>query len=375
MPLDKLQRSTGPLGWFRKTDLWPCLCISAVATFIGLAIATIEAAHGEALDCQETAGVDYLVCSGLLTDNQTYVLNGKTTRFSVDGDLLTAETFGRLQSVASYERESTCWRKTSMERWVEQDATSSIWSEPVWAEKINYLAGTQTVRAEGQPDLVTQFEPSLNCFAQDYPELMLDTLSTRACGSIEDSFDWPEAILGGQPTAVVTDMTGNGLLDKANFSIRDGWVVLEFFLNPSDQRRCTADHAFRIQPVAEVEGDLGSEIVRSFQFGLRGNRSGSIIVSKWTYNGSQRVPTHDYSLTLRAGDPFTIIGVDQYGFNVGRDFPSYSVNLLTGRQITRRHAAMDGSVMWEDNRINPVQPIELRAGQKLRMPAVILFED
>ena len=119
-------------------------------------------------------------------------------------------------------------------------------------------------------------------------------------------------------------MTGNGLLDKAKFSIRDGWVVLEFFLNPSDQRRCTADHTFKIQPVTDVEDDLGSEIVRSFQLGLRGNRSGSIIVSKWTYNGSQRVPTHDYSLTLRAGDPFTIIGVDQYGFNVGRDFPSYS---------------------------------------------------
>ena len=56
MPLDKMQRSTGPFGWFRKTDLWPCLGISAVATFMGLAISTIEAAHGEALDCQETAG-------------------------------------------------------------------------------------------------------------------------------------------------------------------------------------------------------------------------------------------------------------------------------------------------------------------------------
>ena len=375
MPLDKMQRSTGPFSWFRTTDLWPCLGISAFATLMGLAISTVEAAHGEALDCQETTDVDYLICSGLLTDNQTYVLNGQTTRFSVDGDVMTAETFGRLQSVASYKRYNTCWRKTSMERWVEQDATSSIWSEPVWAEENDYLAGTQTIRAEGQPDLVTQFEPSLNCFAQDYPELMLDTLSTRACGSIEDNIDWPEAILGGQPTAVVTDMTGNGLLDKAKFSIRDGWVVLEFFLNQLNQRRCTADHAFKILPITDVEDDLGSEIVRSFQLGLRGNRSGSIIVSKWTYNGSQRVPTHDYSLTLRVGDPFTIIGVDQYGFNVGRDFPSYSVNLLTGRQITRRHAAMDGSVMWEDNRTNTYGVLDLTSGAILTLPPVIVSGD
>ena len=54
----------------------------------------------------------------------------------------------------------------------------------VWAEEIDYLAGMQTVRAEGQADLVTKFEPSLNCFAQDYPELMLDTLSNGACYNI-----------------------------------------------------------------------------------------------------------------------------------------------------------------------------------------------
>ena len=134
MPLDKMQRQRDLLVGFIKL-ICGRVRNKRVAMFIGLAVATIEAAHGEALDCQETAGVDYLVCSGFPTDNQTYVLNGKTTRFSVDRDLLTAETFGRLQSVSSYERDSTCWRKTSMERWVEQDATSSIWSEPYGPKK------------------------------------------------------------------------------------------------------------------------------------------------------------------------------------------------------------------------------------------------
>ena len=114
-------------------------------------------------------------------------------------------------------------------------------------------------------------------------------------------------------------------------------------------RRCTADHHLQILPIADVEDDFGSEIVRSFN--LASVATGGSILSTNGPTTAANVCRPRLFPDAEGRRPIyhhwrRPVWLQRWAF------PSYSVNLLTGRQITRRHAAMDGSVMWEDNRTN-----------------------